>query len=63
MSDTFTSLDLEAFGVVAGAVPAFQPITLSAAPSNTACAEDDSAGVPLDFEVRQSGQSFYCVIS
>jgi hypothetical protein len=59
MCDTFTSLDFDTFGVVA----ASQPMVLSGNPSNAAATSEEESAVPLDFEVRQSGQSFYCVIS
>ncbi|KAJ7278693.1 hypothetical protein C8J57DRAFT_1712727 [Mycena rebaudengoi] len=57
MSDTFASLDLSAFGA------ASQPLAQSACPSNAATSSEDVSDIPLDFEVRQSGQSWYCVIS
>ncbi|KAJ6617146.1 hypothetical protein B0H10DRAFT_2218786 [Mycena sp. CBHHK59/15] len=44
MSDTFMSLDLEAFTAVS------QPLSQSACPANAACASPEESEVPVDFE-------------
>jgi hypothetical protein len=63
MSDSFTSLKLEEFGITFAAVPASQPTALSTPQQNSGCTELDSVGMPLDFENNRQGDSAYCIIS
>ncbi|KAJ6470318.1 hypothetical protein C8R45DRAFT_1218243 [Mycena sanguinolenta] len=57
MSDTFTALDFEEFGVNLAVLSPSQTIDLLAGPPTTARTEEDLATVPFDFEVVESGPS------